>query len=540
MDATGALESIAGILAGLPDECVEDLLVTFNSLVGVSDAGARPGAAAMLRRAAESAQSQTRRERLLRAAAAVEAGEPCALTPEGLTAQEAAAAQSVTQEEWERRQAEAPLPPLPGEAVEPEDEDNEDEDAEESPYMEGEPPPLPHLRVRDFFSGLVVRAGRDFADAHGRAVYCGDLLKVFSFNSNDDGFAVMFLDRTLVLSVKIPGHDAIIENAENTWFQPVPNTECIQELVEAIEKTMSEAETEDDSEDEDRMQAIETLREDIEECKAWLSLSAEGDPAPQSRNGRLGAKVFGRNHPLAAWVPFLFACVEASDRFRADSAPYQMEEPRRVRVTLAEPGPAYQKFLISMHISYSDWRDGTGYDLEALKEITPAERIVAVDRLAGHLAGTPNWRDIEALGAIGSPAARAAIRKAMAKADPETRLHAATVLQDLGEPVDLDDVIIEALRTTDLSNGLSQAIDLAAEHPSPRIQETLLDLTLNGSEAQRIHCAALALYHGGKAEEPFDWNHRPFFLRFGEEDRETQIGAYKELCQRLGIAPKVQ
>jgi hypothetical protein len=193
-----------------------------------------------------------------------------------------------------------------------------------------------------------------------------------------------------------------------------------------------------------------------------------------------------------------------------------------------------------MEISYSDWRDGTSYDLEALRNITTAERIAAVEILSERLAATPNWRDIEALGLIDTPAARAAIRKAVENADSETRLHAAEELTDLGEPVDLDDVIIEVLRTSDLSNGLSQAIDLAEEHPSPRIQEALLDLALEGNHDQRVHCAALALYLGGKADEAFDWNHRPFFLRFGEEERHTQIEAYKELCQRLGVAPKVR
>ena len=99
--------------------------------------------------------------------------------------------------------------------------------------------------------------------------------------------------------------------------------------------------------------------------------------------------------------------------------------------------------------------------------------------------------------------------------------------------------IIKALRETSLYGGFSQALDTAEEHPTPRIQETLLDLALNGDEEHRIHCAALALYLGGKAEEAFDWNHRPFFLRFGDSDRNVQIEAYKELCARLGVAPKL-
>jgi HEAT repeat protein len=193
-----------------------------------------------------------------------------------------------------------------------------------------------------------------------------------------------------------------------------------------------------------------------------------------------------------------------------------------------------------MEISYVQWHDGEGYDLEALGNSTKAEQTAAVVLLGERLSSTPNWRDIEALGVINTPLARARIRLALMQADFETRLRAAKELDDLGETVDLESVIIEALRGTDLSNGLSQAIDAAEEHPSPRIQETLLDLALNGNEDQRIQCAALALYLGGKADEAFDWNHRPFFLRFGEEDRKTQIEAYQELCQRLGVTPKAK
>jgi hypothetical protein len=214
-----------------------------------------------------------------------------------------------------------------------------------------------------------------------------------------------------------------------------------------------------------------------------------------------------------------------------------MEEQPRMKTI--SPGPAYRTFLSSMEISYSDWRDGNGYNLEALKNITDAERVAAVEMLSERLAATPNWRDIEALAVIDAPSARVSIRRAMEHADSETRLRAAEALAGLGEAPDLEGVIIEALRSSDLSSGLSQAIDLAEENPSPRILETLVDLALTGNQDQRIHCAALALYLGGKADEAFDWNHRPFFLRFGDDDRNTQIEAYKELCQRLGVAPKV-
>jgi hypothetical protein len=199
---------------------------------------------------------------------------------------------------------------------------------------------------------------------------------------------------------------------------------------------------------------------------------------------------------------------------------------------------AYKTFISSMEITVDDWRDGNGYDLDALDEVSQTERDELVKVLSETLQRQPDWRQAEALGAIGTAAAIAALQSALKGAHPELRLHVAEQLHELGEPVDLDGAIVAALRTTNLSNGLSYAIDMAEEYPSPRIQETLLDLALRGDEDQRVHCAALALYLGGKAEEAFDWNHRPFFLRFGDEDRKVRMEAYKELCKRLGVAPQ--
>jgi hypothetical protein len=193
-----------------------------------------------------------------------------------------------------------------------------------------------------------------------------------------------------------------------------------------------------------------------------------------------------------------------------------------------------------MEITVDDWRDGVGYDLDALDEVNDSERDKLVTLLAGKMKSAPDWRQAEALGAIGTPAAVKVLQSAMHSEDPELRIHVAEQLVELGESADLESAIINALRKSNLSNGLSYAIDTAEEHPSPRIQDALLDLALHGEEEQRIHCAALALYLGGKSEEAFDWDHRPFFLQFSDPDRNVQIAAYKELCDRLGVAPKVE
>ncbi len=206
---------------------------------------------------------------------------------------------------------------------------------------------------------------------------------------------------------------------------------------------------------------------------------------------------------------------------------------------MSQHSSAYQTFIASMNMDVEKWRDGIGFDVEALKQVTPAERDSLVKTLEERLKASGDRREIEALAAIGTTQAIDVIRQANNSGSSETRLHAVKQLAEIEGPENLDAAIVEALRNTRLFGGLSRALDLAEQNPSPRIQETLLDLSLNGTEEQRINCAALALYLGGKADEAFDWNHRPFFLRFGENDRNVRIEAYKELCSRLGVTPQI-
>ena len=118
MDTREPLASIAKTLSVLPADTVESTLLTFDTLVHFGDPGTRPEAAGFLRDAAAQCSDSSRKERLMRAADTLMAGEPLALTPEGLTWQQAAAAQTVSADEW----MEPPEPVYPPEEIE-EDED---------------------------------------------------------------------------------------------------------------------------------------------------------------------------------------------------------------------------------------------------------------------------------------------------------------------------------------------------------------------------------------------------------------------------------
>jgi hypothetical protein len=134
MDTREPLASIAKTLSALPADAVESTLLTFDTLVHFGDPGTRPEAAGFLRDAAAQCSDPSRKERLMRAADTLIAGEPLARTPEGLTWQQAAAAQTVSADDW----VEPPEPVYPPEEIEEEEEDEELAELDELAELEDE------------------------------------------------------------------------------------------------------------------------------------------------------------------------------------------------------------------------------------------------------------------------------------------------------------------------------------------------------------------------------------------------------------------
>src|SRR5688572_4178239 len=89
---------------------------------------------------------------------------------------------------------------------------------------------------------------------------------------------------------------------------------------------------------------------------------------------------------------------------------------------MANPA-AYDRFISSMQLTYDKWHDGEGYDVDAIAEMTLDERESLVDVLTGREV---TWREIEALAAIDSTRARAAVESASTNVgSADTRLAAA-------------------------------------------------------------------------------------------------------------------
>lgn len=196
-----------------------------------------------------------------------------------------------------------------------------------------------------------------------------------------------------------------------------------------------------------------------------------------------------------------------------------------------DPSPAVAQFLDSMHIDYEKWHDGIGYDLSALDRMVQAER----DEIAEMLirSGSKTWRDLEALDHIGTPKARAAINAALKDPSSEVRIAASRYSREIG--AQREAVLVDALERSELFGGLGQALDQVQEFHPPSIVDALLRGALRREGEVAVHFAAMLYYIHGKADVPFDWNQRPFFLRFHTADRWERAAAFRELCKAIGV-----
>jgi len=194
---------------------------------------------------------------------------------------------------------------------------------------------------------------------------------------------------------------------------------------------------------------------------------------------------------------------------------------------------ARDRFLASMKMTFDMWHDGTGYDLDALRQI-PKQELRSVEQML--IERSPrDWRDIEALAQIDSDEARAVVEAGLKSSDEHVRNTARQYVPQQESPADRERLLLESLRKDDLFGGLSQAIDEAAEFHPPAVVEALVRGVLNRDGQVAIHFVALLYFIHGKADEPFDWNHRPYFLKFLTNVRVERIELFRDLCHQLGI-----
>jgi len=211
------------------------------------------------------------------------------------------------------------------------------------------------------------------------------------------------------------------------------------------------------------------------------------------------------------------------------------QRPEASSVRPAAPKTLVERFKASMAMDYDKWHDGTGYDLELLAEANPREK-AEIEKI---LLQSPadGWRDVEALAALDTPAARQALKTAATKGSLETRL---AVLRDAPHVIPEEQrtaTILKGIKDAEPFGGLSAILGLIEDHhPAPVIEE-MLRQTLRGGTNNGVHYAAMLFWIHGKAAAPFDWDHRPFFLKFSGTTGTERRQAFVELCEKIGVDP---
>jgi hypothetical protein len=215
-----------------------------------------------------------------------------------------------------------------------------------------------------------------------------------------------------------------------------------------------------------------------------------------------------------------------SDRWQPPRRPDPKPAPE-----LAPEDTALGRFQRSMEINYEKWHDGVGYDLDAIAAASPEERTAMETILLNR--NMADWRDAEALALLDTPTASDALRAALPHADAQIRAAIVRSAPQLIPEGERTTTLVKALENATLYGGLSEALDEAAEfHPKEVVDALFRGVQQRDGETAVLFAAMLMFVHG-KAASPFDWDQRPFFLRFHTQDRAERDALIAELRAKL-------
>lgn len=191
-----------------------------------------------------------------------------------------------------------------------------------------------------------------------------------------------------------------------------------------------------------------------------------------------------------------------------------------------------RRFKRSMVRDLEKWREGIGYDLSALTEASPEER-ASIETILLHRP-TLAWYDIEALAALDTPATRQALAAAVDHPDPEVRVAVSRFAPGVMGADARAAVLIHGIQTATIFGGLTAVLLEVEEFHPPAVMDALMRGVEQREGEVAMHLAALLLFLHGQASEPFDWEQRPFFLRFHTENPAERKAAVAELRERIG------
>jgi hypothetical protein len=204
------------------------------------------------------------------------------------------------------------------------------------------------------------------------------------------------------------------------------------------------------------------------------------------------------------------------------------------------PSP-FERSRASMTMDLDRWRDGAGYDLDALAAASDLERATIESWL---LAGpSDDRRDIEALAALGTEAAIQRLRSLAAGSDQSLALAVIALgLADGGDcvtPERAAERIAETLDRPQSKEALRQATDCAERHHPPIVLDAIVRRLRDTDRVTAYDLVALLFAVRGLAASRWDMDRRPEMLARVEEltaqDEARREAAIADLLVRCGL-----
>jgi hypothetical protein len=201
----------------------------------------------------------------------------------------------------------------------------------------------------------------------------------------------------------------------------------------------------------------------------------------------------------------------------------------------APHGDPLLRFQASLSMDFEKWKEGIGHDQEALRAASPRERAQIEALLLAR--GISDWRDVESLLELGTENALALLRETARGDDAALALAVLRRADHLVDEATRTRQIVKGLEELVFYGGLSDALAAAEEHHPRPVIDALLRGALHRRGEGPVHCAALLFFLHGLADQAFDWQQRPFYLRFASEDPAERRACFRELCARIGVDP---
>ncbi|MEQ1693124.1 MAG: hypothetical protein ABMA00_17675, partial [Gemmatimonas sp.] len=192
---------------------------------------------------------------------------------------------------------------------------------------------------------------------------------------------------------------------------------------------------------------------------------------------------------------------------------------------------AWRRFVESKQIDYDRWKEGIGFDLEALASMSSESRRL----VEAQLTPPSGWRDVEALAALDTPTARETLRRAVRAEDIEVRLAVLSRAPALIDDNTRTETILSALTDAGPFAGRTETLDLVMEFHPPVVVQALFVGLLRATGEMAYHFAATLTAIHGVVDSRYDWSLRPMYLAFNTDDASARRDAFLTLCSTIGI-----